>query len=133
MSVQLEAGREMDVLVAEKVMGLTDIRPVTVIDHRGAHSEPGTLGPSFRMPGGRMGRAAEQLPHFSASIAAARLMEDAVFERGLGEAYCECLCAELFDGDQYPVRFTTDMTIALVRATPLQRCRAALAAMEATP
>jgi hypothetical protein len=127
----LSAGNETDALVAIKVMGLT-----VATDARA--SRGGAIDPYFRDADARAreewypnGMACRRIPRYSTDSTAALVMEDRVFVDGYGEAYCECLCNETF-GQQWPSpHFTSAEVVALVRATPLQRCRAALAAMEA--
>ena len=66
----MEAGRELDALVAEKVMGL-EVRSITVMDSKGTHSDVGTVDAPRRMPDGRMGVNVDKLPAYSTDIAAA--------------------------------------------------------------
>lgn len=127
------AGRELDALVAEKVMGTTGIRAVTVIDGRGAHSEPGTAV-DVTLPDGRPGRQATQLPHYSTSIAAAWL----VVER-LNDRFHARIQSPFEPGDLYFVGFTIHGTSgfngrpdfrASASTAPLAICRAALLVCE---
>lgn len=70
----MNAGRELDALVAEKVMGLTP-KPVTVIDGRGTRSDIGTTR-DYTLPDGRPAREAKQIPAYSTDIAAAWTIVD---------------------------------------------------------
>jgi ABA sandwich protein len=63
----MKAGRELDALIARKVMGW-DIKTITVMDGHGPRSDFGTVDAPRKMPDGRMGVAAHQLPHFSTNV-----------------------------------------------------------------
>lgn len=66
-----EAGRELDALVADRVMCLT-VGPVQVIGLGGRiHRDVGIVGPVYMMPDGREGVRAESLPYYSTDIRAA--------------------------------------------------------------
>ncbi len=66
----MSPGRELDAVVAEKVMGLS-VRPIEVIGASGVHADVGTVDLPRRMPDGRMGVHAAPLPAYSTEIAAA--------------------------------------------------------------
>lgn len=85
---ELEAGRELDALVAEKVMGITGIRQITVIGAT-VTQEPGWSGKSYQMPDGRMGRPAYVVPRYSSDIAAAWLVVERLAETGLWVSLCD--------------------------------------------
>lgn len=67
------------------------------------------------------------LLHYSGDAAAARLIEDEIERRGIGEAYIWYL-AEVIGHPRHVAWSSLDM-FALLRATPEQRCRAALRAV----
>lgn len=64
------AGRELDALIAERVMWLM-VKPITVIGAHGAVSDIGTVGERYKMADGRMGVPARAIPAYSTEIAAA--------------------------------------------------------------
>ena len=68
----MEPGRELDALVAEKVMRLV-VRKIKVVGGgvRSNVDDVGTVDPPRRMPDGRMGVHAAVLPAYSTDIAAA--------------------------------------------------------------
>lgn len=81
----MDAGRDLDVAVAAEVMGATEIHPITVIDRHGPHTEPGTSGPRYRMPDGRMGVRATRIPYYSTDTAAAWQVVERMKERWASE------------------------------------------------
>jgi Phage ABA sandwich domain len=76
-ATELEAGRKLDVLVAEKVMGLST-RQITCIDHRGVVKDVGTVDPPQPIGDGRMGIQAHRLPDYSTDLCAAWAVLDKV-------------------------------------------------------
>lgn len=69
----MKPGRELDALVAEKVMGLV-LQPITVVDYKGVHTEPGSVVKDYTAPDGRKCRSVKECPHYSTSIADAWLV-----------------------------------------------------------
>lgn len=116
----MNAGRELDALVAEKVMGTEGIRTIQSLDHRGWHREPGTLGPSRDLGDGRTGREAIQIPHYSTDIAHAWLVVEHInlFDNGtrLGRD----------DNGAWVVMDWTNDVLAKADTAPLALCLAAL-------
>ena len=80
---EMQAGRELDALVAEKAMGTAGLRPISVLDGRGWRQDIGTLGPSRELGDGRMGREAKSIPAYSTDIAATWEVVERMRERGL--------------------------------------------------
>lgn len=102
----IPAGRELDALVAERVMGWT----------RRARGHSMLMVDVWDGPvDGPVGIAAWRIPAYSTDIAAARLVEDEIERRGLSSEYTGALAVRI-RGDLWD----------LLRATPEQRCRAAL-------
>jgi hypothetical protein len=117
----MEAGRALDALVAEQVMGWTDFLQVSK-----------TCQPEFDVtatPPDWSGSRYHRVPDYSTNIVAAVLVEEALVGKHLGEAYAGCLVREVLGGKD-PVVLTDAELLAVIRATPVQRCRAALAVME---
>jgi hypothetical protein len=121
------AGRETDVLVAEKIMKLT-VKPITVIGPGGARADFGTVGAPRTMQDGRTGVAAEAIPHYSTDIAAAWM----VFEwiRDLLGPEVTVVVGYSHETEQY---FCQDNDAQLgvdagAETAPLAICRAALKA-----
>lgn len=75
-------GRDLDTEVSRAVFGITGIRTITVIDHKGLRSEPGTVSKPYRMADGRTGRQAKQIPHYSADWAGLGLVVDEMRRKG---------------------------------------------------
>jgi hypothetical protein len=125
---EMEAGREMDALVAEKVMGWKECK-------RGWDTEG--KGHEIRMwtPDGELLPVlylAKDMWNPSTDIAAAWLVEERIAELELIDEYCfhlNAIANEYLDKIRYmihrpPVRWQ------LIHATPEDRCRAALMAVE---
>jgi hypothetical protein len=117
------AGRELDVLVAEQVMGFVRVTDDTSDYNHVRHGNEVLLP-----PGATLHSLREWLPRkgqipfgyfvtqrYSTDIAAARLVEDEIERRGLSSEYTGALAVRI-RGDLWD----------LLRATPEQRCRAAL-------
>lgn len=122
----MDAGREMDALVAERVMGWA------IFTHNEGPNPPywyreETDNHSFHLP----------IPKFSTDIAAAYAMEERIEELGLTERYIVELARIACGYDGLPetlIRLQRglyeDQIWAMVHASPADRCRAALRAVE---
>ncbi len=101
---EIEAGRELDARVAERVM-----------DNPPSYYQC----PHFDYKGRMLSFCScPELPHYSTDIAAAYQMEERIKELGLESEYSEALL-DLTDASEH---------FELIHATPEDRCRAALAA-----
>ena len=112
---KLQAGVKLDALVADQVMGQKRIRECPL----GDPDCPGKYEPMVgRWP---------CLPPYSTDIAAAHEMENEIECRGLAHPYSVILAMTVCD----PNTGWQDWqdTWRIIRATPAQRCRAALAAI----
>ena len=111
---EMEAGREMDALVAEKIFD----RSVRVIEGAYEYRHKLTKEDHWYL-----------VPEFSTDIAVAWLVEERIAELGLIKEYCMHLneiANEHWDaGNRQSQRWQ------LIHATPEDRCRAALMAAEA--
>ena len=107
--LQMEAGSELDALVAELVMEFVDLGPLQIEDLR--WQKPTVDGVVI------LGR----LPHYSTDIAAAQEMEEQILKRGLEYQYGGHLYVLL---GYFP--FDTSAIWNAAHASPLLRCRAAL-------
>lgn len=120
----IETSRDLDARVAERVMGWCQ---------ETSHITPKATVTSWRAPAGTLPipyllNFFGDIPLLSADPAAARLVEDEIERRGLWRAYTEALLLAVIDLP--PGVDTIFEGWALIRATPEQRCRAALAAVE---
>ena len=108
---EMEAGRELDALVAEKVMG-KDLR---IYDC--PHTSPFVFC------------VCPYLPRYSTYIAAAWKMEEMIEQRGFNLQYTQALMSVLlFEG--FAPECDEELWWALIHASPFQRCRAALKAIQ---
>ena len=112
----------MDALVAEEVMGayvrqsdegLWDLVIPGGVNQVDFVSKEGIWGAS---------------PRFSTDIAAAYQMEERIAELGLIEKYCSCLASIVWPHQSHPAPLP--LTWYVIHATPEDRCRAALMAVE---
>ena len=135
----ITAGRELDALVAERVMGIKPT-PITVIDGTGVRADVGTLSSSYRLPDGRTGREARSLPHYSTDMAAAWQVVEAMERCGLWLMLEHCRFREMFDVEpdrfaeagQWTAHFQTPVNCLGSECgdtAALAICRAALAAV----
>lgn len=122
--LEMEAGPEMDALVAEKVMGwvrISESEDVLIRGQRDDYETGGVIvlyGNHFVVRAG--GRSRKWNP--STDISAAYEMEERIYrmERvGMVARYMDCL-----------LQVVRSSGFLLVHATPEQRCKAALLAME---
>jgi hypothetical protein len=125
---EMEAGRELDALVAERVMGWKFI-PLPKRNRSGLCINCGRAvwdDPRNRQT--ELGICNEEDCRYSTDIAAAWLVEERIAELGLIDEYCIELNAianaHWDDGKRQPQRWQ------LIHATPEDRCRAALKAVE---
>lgn len=117
--------RELDAQIAREVFGLT-VRPVKVLDGRGEHDDIGIVEAPRTMSDGRIGVAAQAIPHYSTSI------EDAwaVWERVAND---KPWAIETWSGGARVFAYEFDSyekTIAEADTAPLAICLAALKALE---
>ena len=115
---KLEANRETDALIAEKVMGWES----QYIEYGGSGGEYVWI-----LPDG-IRQHEPDVPSYSTDIAAAYQMEERIAELGLIDEYCKQLnkIANVHwdEGVRQPQRWQ------LIHATPEDRCKAALMAVE---
>ncbi len=64
----MDAGRDLDRIVAEKIFGLT-VKPIRVVDGRDITPDIGTVSEPYKMGDGRMGVEAKAIPAYSTEIA----------------------------------------------------------------
>lgn len=101
----MNAGRELDALVARKVMGLGSVfTPIGLVYTK-------------------LGQAHQGVPNYSTNIAAAYAMETKIDELGLRDEYVWALQQRI------EAIASIDEWWGLVHATPMQRCLAALKAI----
>ena len=108
----MKAGRELDALVAEKMMGWKYIP-----DKQERKSWISTLWVNWK---DSKGTTQLLVPSYSTSIAAAWLVEERIKELGLEPEYSEALL-DLTDASEH---------FELIHASPEDRCLAALKAVE---
>lgn len=127
---QRVAGVTLDAEIASRVMGWTDVSekqmwsfPEDLTDPN-AQAEPDGFELRGLPPGATEGGGERAVPGYSTKIAAALLVEDEMERRGLGVEYMVALAHRIgFSG--FSTLGWADL-FKYVRATPLQRCRAAL-------
>ncbi len=114
----------LNALVAEKVLGWTH----KAIPY--SMAQPDLMVDRWSLPDGRpaplLGIGLSNLPPLSTDHAAARLVEDAIERRGLELDYTQALARLVRPDDRH---WAVRTSWALLRATPAERCRAALEAV----
>jgi len=110
-------GRELNTAVAEKLMGWKRM-PVESVFGNFMYAPPD--GSHQRWPVG--------VPAYSSDVAAAKQVEDRIAELGLEHEYAGALL-EQTGNTQYQSSLPV-IVWAIVRATPEERCRAALSVIE---
>jgi hypothetical protein len=127
-----EGQRELDAAVAEEVMGLT-VR-FTLAGNPYNPAKLGSLNPDEDLI---QDWSAHLIPCYSVNPWVCAEVEAEIARRGLQRTYCEKLAAEvdvLYGVDEWGrgvCQYEEDV-FSLVTASPLARCRAALAAVRGT-
>lgn len=126
--------RERDVLTAERVMGITVFyltSPRVLFYGVDGIDRPCDAGEPYELSG-MDGKTPMPLPFFSQDIRACRLIDDVIEQRGVQQRYIEELASlRGCPGSRatMPTIWSWDGLWCVMRASPADRCRAALRAM----